>query len=184
MVVGSINIMTKISKKFAAALIVIICVVVVFTTKFLIQRFRGSRPSESIAKIKGDDNAPIRVTEFIDFQCPACAQGAAYLKEMIEKYPKAIRLELKHYPLPMHRHGLSSSRYAECAAQQGKFWLFQDLLLARQSNWHRLFDADPAFEKIADDIHLDKRDLKVCLKDDTVDETIKKNMKEGIVLGI
>ena len=103
---------------------------------------------------------------------------------MIEKYPKAIRLELKHYPLPMHRHGLSSSRYAECAAQQGKFWLFQDLLLARQSNWHRLFDADPAFEKIADDIHLDKRDLKVCLKDDTVDETIKKNKKEGIVLGI
>ncbi|MCK5082196.1 MAG: thioredoxin domain-containing protein [Candidatus Omnitrophica bacterium] len=136
------------------------------------------------ARIKGNDHAPIKVTEFIDFQCFACAYGAAYLKEMIKKHPEAIQVEVKHFPLQMHRHGLSSSRYAECSARQGGFWPFQDMLLARQGNWMRLVDADPAFLQIADDSGLDEKKLEACLKDYTVDEAIEKNKEEGKVLGI
>jgi len=176
--------MRKISKNFAAVLIIIICIVVVYTTKFLMQRSRKDGEAGTVAKIKGTNSAPIRVTEFIDFQCSACAYGAAYLKKMIEKYPMAIRLELKHYPLQMHRHGYSSSRYAECAARQGKFWPFQDLLLARRSNWQRLVDVDPDFEHIDEDSHLDNREFSTCLQDNTIDEDIEKDKDEGNALGV
>ncbi|MBN1870474.1 MAG: thioredoxin domain-containing protein [Candidatus Omnitrophica bacterium] len=176
--------MKKVSRKTAAFLIIIAGVMAVNTTKFVIQTVRRNGALRTFAKTKGSDNAPIKVVEFIDFQCPACAHGAAYLKGKIDKYPEAIRLEVKHYPLQMHRHGYQSSRYVECAARQEKFWPFQDLLLARQSNWQRLVDATPAFEKIAEESHLDKQKLKACLDRDVVDGIIKQNKEEGTALGL
>ena len=176
--------MARISKRTATLLVILICVLSVYATKSLMQQFRKDGSTATSARIKGNDHAPIKVTEFIDFQCFACAYGAAYLKETIKKHPEAIQVEVKHFPLQMHRHGLSSSRYAECAARQGGFWPFQDMLLARQGNWMRLVDADPAFLRIADDSGLDEKKLEACLKDYTVDEAIEKNKEEGKVLGI
>lgn len=176
--------MSKISKKTAVILTVLICLVAVYGAKFGIGYFRKNTPKASAGKVKGAENAPIKVTEFIDFQCPACARGAAYLKEKIQQYPAAIRLELKHYPLAMHQHGFLSSQYAECAASQGKFWSYHDLLLARQSNWKRLVDAQPAFERIADEVHLDKAELQVCLQNEATDAIIEKNRAEGKKLGV
>ncbi|MCK5259765.1 MAG: thioredoxin domain-containing protein [Candidatus Omnitrophica bacterium] len=176
--------MEKISKRTTTLLVILVCVTSVYATKTLIQQFRKGGSTATNARMKGKKDAPIKIVEFIDFQCPACAFGAAYLKEMFEKYPEAIRVEVKHYPLKMHRHGLLSSRYAECAARQGKFWPFQDMLLARRSNWQRLADADPVFAQIADDSGLDEQKLKACLKDPTIDEAIKKDKEEGGALGV
>ena len=176
--------MAKISRQSATILIVIICVVSVYATKFLVSAFRKDGSSTNVSRMKGSNNAPIKVTEFIDFQCPACAHGAAYLKKTIEEYPEAIRLELRHYPLQSHQYGFISSRYAECAARQEKFWPVHDLLLARQSNWKRLADATPAFEQIAIDSNLDQQELKACLDEGAVDEIIQKNKDEGKALGI
>jgi len=176
--------MPKISKKFTTILIVVACLAVVGGAKFFIGLSRGNISMGTFAKVKGNDKAPIKVTEFIDFQCPACAKGAAYLKEMIEKYPEAIRLELKHFPLPMHEYGILGARYAECAAQQEKFWPFHDLLLARQGNWRRLADARPAFDRVAGDVSLNKRELDACLQERAVDKIIDKNKAEGKTRGV
>lgn len=178
------NAMPKMSKRSATVLIIIASLGAVYGSKFFIGLFRRGISAEMSGRVKGNDNAPIKVTEFIDFQCPACAQGAAYLKEVIGKHPQAIRLELKHYPLQMHRHGLLSAMYAECAARQGKFWPFHDMLLARQGNWARLADARPAFERIADEIRLSRRELDACVQDETTNAAVEKNRAEGKALGI
>lgn len=70
-----------------------------------------------MVRIKGEANAPIKITEFTDFQCPSCAQGSKYLKKFMEGHPKAVHLEMKYYPLNMHRHAFMSARYAECAGK-------------------------------------------------------------------
>lgn len=176
--------MRKITKKFTTVIVILFCMASVYGTKFSLAFFKKNVSGGVISRVKGDENAPIKIVEFIDFQCPACAGGAEYLKEKIKEYPAAIRVEVKHYPLQMHQHGFLSSRYVECATRQGKFWDFQDLLLARQSNWARLFAAKPAFERIADETHLDKKSLKACLADETVDEAIEKDRKEGKALGV
>lgn len=175
----------NLTKKTASILVIIISVVIVLGTKFFLGQFAADVTASASAKVKGKEDAPIQIIEFIDFQCPACAHGAAYLKEVTEKYPDAIRVEVKHYPLAMHRHGYLSSRYAECAARQGKFWDFQDRLLARQSNWQRLIDPVPAFLQIAQDAHMDKKELESCIKnDESVNKMITKNRAEGRALGI
>ena len=79
----------------------------------------------------------------------------------------------------MHKYGYLSAQYAECAAQQGKFWPFHDSLLARQGNWSRLADAAPAFERIAEEVGLNTQALETCLQAGKADAVIEKDKAEG-----
>ncbi len=166
------------------ALVIAFSLAVVYGVKF----FSGIMPQNTLSsaqtRTKGDKGAPVRVTEFIDFECPACARGAGYLARTMTEHPARIRLELKYFPLPGHRHGFLAARYAECAARQGRFWPFHDALIARQPNWSRLTDATPAFALIAREIALDPGRLDACLNDKSVDALIQRSHLEGERQGV
>ncbi len=176
--------MPKISKKSATVLIIVVCVGAVLGIKFGVEASRGRLHSGESPRVKGEAKAPVKITEFIDFQCPACAEGAVYLKKFMEENPKLIRLELKYYPLRNHAHGLLSAKYAECAARQGKFWPYTDAVITRQKNWSRLTDAKPAFQLIAQETGLNLSALEQCLQDKSIEEFIVKMKGEGDVLGV
>ena len=150
---------------------------------FLASSYAGFRAGTPM-KVKGVKKAAVHITEFIDFECPACALGSVYLKKLMAEHPQAIRLELKYFPLPMHKYGFLGARYSECAGRQGKFWPFHDLLIERQANWKRLDDAKPAFEVMAQEIGLRPETLRQCLADDSVDTLIRKDKTEGDALGV
>jgi len=176
--------MPKISKKSATILILVIGVGLVLGIKLGVEAVRGRLHPSGMSRVKGEEKAPVKITEFIDFQCPACADGAIYLKKFMEENSSLVRLELKYYPLRNHAHGLLSAKYAECAARQGRFWPFADALIARQTNWSRLSDAKPAFQLIAEEIGLNLSALGQCLQDKSIEEFIVKNKSEGDVLGV
>ncbi len=171
--------------RLTITIVVVICAVtIVLIAKFLPKLFASSRWTAVAARVKGNPRAPIQITEFIDFECPACALGARYLAQLMTEHPTVIRLELKYFPLPSHRHGFVSARYAECAARQEKFWPFHDRLIERQANWSRLVDATPAFMLIAQDVGLDVDRLGACLKDASIDSFIAQNRDEGNRRGV
>ncbi|MBI5024607.1 MAG: thioredoxin domain-containing protein [Candidatus Omnitrophica bacterium] len=176
--------MSRRSKLRVTILIVAVSVTVALAVKF----FLGLTPRDTRfpdeMRAKGNKNAPIRITEFIDLECPACARGAEYLARMMAMHPEAIRLDLKYFPLPGHRHGFSAARYTECAARQGRFWPFHDALLSRQANWSRLLDATPAFALIAQEVAIDKDKLSACLNDKSVDALIQQSRLEGARRGV
>lgn len=176
--------MSKKSKKIITALIIIFCLIAVFGVKAYFGLSKGRLTADAKAKVKGDNDAPLKITEFIDFQCPACAKGAMYLKAEMQRHPGLIRLQLKHFPLQMHRHGFLSAQYAECAAEQGKFWAMHDLLLARQSNWKRLDNPRPAFDQMVNEARIDERQLQACIKSGRADKIIQQNKTEGSDRGV
>lgn len=176
--------MRKKSKKLTSIMIILVALAVVYGAKSLIGASGDGLAAGSYAKVKGEDDAPLKITEFIDFECPACAHGAKYLKEIMGEHPGLIRLQLKHFPLQMHRYGLLSSQYAECASQQGEFWPYHDLLIERQGNWKQLADATPAFEQIAKEVGLDQAMLSSCLVGSKAAKIIEKNKLEGQSLQI
>ena len=91
--------MFQMSKKSVSIIVIIIAVAMVYCFKaFLAPQWIGSA-KESPARIKGSKNAPVKIVEFIDFQCPACANGAKYLKQFMEDHPGQIHLEMKYFPL-------------------------------------------------------------------------------------
>jgi len=176
--------MLGISKKFCTILILLVGLGLIFGVNYIRQKMVSNHSPNVQAKVKGNEDALIKIVEFIDFECPACAQGAKYLKEIMTEYPNDIRLELKHYPLAIHRHGFLSSQYAECAAKQGKFWPFHDMLIARQRNWKRLIDVEPAFNLIAQELRLDTEALKACVEDEATAKIIEDNKADGTALRV
>jgi protein-disulfide isomerase len=174
----------KMSKSTMTLSIFIAGLIVVFGAKFMVEAARHNASQAEITKVKGNKNAPIKIIEFIDFQCPACAAGAKMLREYFTTHPDKIYLEMKYYPLGMHSHAYQSSEYAECALKQGKFWPFHDLLIDRQGEWSILTDAKPAFETMAKETGMNMNDLQSCLADVKTREAIAKNKEEGTALGV
>jgi len=176
----------NISKPVATALVIISCIAAVQITTFVLSYLRGTPTAKSVlARTKGNPKSDFKITEYIDFQCPACARGAKTLHEITVKYPEKIYLEMKYFPLGQtHQHAMISVLYAECVARQDKFWVFIDLLLEKQGLWTQLTNAEPMFREIAQSVQVDLNQLNSCLVDKGVEEAILKERDFGKSLGI
>ncbi|MHA2620393.1 MAG: DsbA family protein [bacterium JZ-2024 1] len=88
----------------------------------------------------GDPKAPVTVYDFSDFQCPACRNLAQNILPAI-KGPLLdsgkARWVYLHFPLKGHEYSFPAATASECAAQQGKFWPYHDLLFANQGSLSR-----------------------------------------------
>ncbi len=172
----------KLSKQQLALAIVIAGILLIAGVRWFKQNSAGQDRNASQAK--GNPGAPIKIVEYIDFQCPACARGAIFLKSCFQKYPDKFYLEMKNYPLAMHPHSFLSAIYAQCAARQGKFWPFHDLLIERQQQWSGLVNAAPVFHQMARELELDIPQLEVCLQDAEVSTAVIEQKEKGTSLGI
>jgi protein-disulfide isomerase len=137
------------------------------------------------ARAKGNPQARVKIVEFIDFQCPACAYGIKYLKTFFAQHPNDIYLQVRYFPLTnMHRHAMISALYSECAARQGKFWELDDLMIPQQSQWAQLISPEPVFQAMAAQVGMDINQLNSCLASDDARKVINDEKSLGQSLGI
>jgi protein-disulfide isomerase len=134
--------------------------------------------------ISGDLNATVTLTEYSDFQCPACGAFYPVLKEVLDKYGTKIRFEYKHYPLPMHPFAQQAALAAEAAGQQGKFFEMADKLFTNQKEWTESQTPQAAFLKYADELGLDKAKFSKQMKSSVLRDHIKTNQDEAGKLGL
>jgi protein-disulfide isomerase len=81
----------------------------------------------------GAADAPVKLVEFSDFQCPFCASLKPALARILEKYPAEVAIVYRHFPLQrIHPHAFEAARASECASAQGRFRQYHDALYARQ----------------------------------------------------
>jgi protein-disulfide isomerase len=84
--------------------------------------------------VLGDPDAPVTLTEYVDLQCPVCAQAAtSTLPTVVNDYVRTGKVKLAARTL--HFLGPDSVRAARAAAgaeRQGKLWPFLDAFYARQ----------------------------------------------------
>ncbi|HSU13522.1 DsbA family protein [Longimicrobium sp.] len=83
----------------------------------------------------GNPAAPVTVVEFADFQCPACRKFADQVHQAELRHPGKILVVYRHYPLQaIHPYAMAAANAAECAAEQGRFAEFHDVLFASQDS--------------------------------------------------
>ncbi|HEY8466517.1 MAG TPA: thioredoxin domain-containing protein [Solirubrobacterales bacterium] len=83
--------------------------------------------------VVGDPDAPVRVVEFGDLQCPFCAQFAETVPDVIERYVRTGQISLEFAPL--HFIGPDSealARLVGAASLQDRAWPLLEVLYARQ----------------------------------------------------
>jgi protein-disulfide isomerase len=90
---------------------------------------------------RGPAGAPVTLVEYGDFECPFCGQAEHVVQALQKKYPDALRVVFRSFPLQQHRHAEAAAEAAEFAADHGKFWELHDLLYAHQDalDEHHLF---------------------------------------------
>ena len=79
----------------------------------------------------GSGSSPVQMVIFTDFQCPACiAFHAMTSTGLFANYVDTgkIGLTFKNYPLPGHPHAARDALAALCAASQGKYLPYGDIM--------------------------------------------------------
>ncbi len=93
-------------------------------------------PTESDLYTKGGPKSKVVLTEYGDYQCPACAQYQPIVKAILEEYKDRIFFVYRDFPLVnAHQNAHISARAAFAANKQGKFWEMNDALYQNQSQW-------------------------------------------------
>jgi protein-disulfide isomerase len=130
--------------------------------------------------------AKVVVTEFGDYECPACGAAHPVTKELIAKYADAkdVAFVFRNYPLQQHRNAIPGAQFAEAAGLQGKFWEMHDKIYETQTKWSTMSDASSVFLGYAQELGLDMSKLSQDIKSDTVANRIKGDQTAGEAIGI
>lgn len=76
----------------------------------------------------------VRVVIFSDFQCPYCALLSKTVSEIDSIVAGRAAIRFRHFPLESHEFALDAAIAAQCAATQGRFRAFHDLLFREQDS--------------------------------------------------
>lgn len=136
----------------------------------------------------GRVDAPVRVIEFADFECPACAQFFTLTEPDVKARlveTGQIRYTFMDFPLAMHPNTWPASNAAACANEQGKFWEYHDLLFQFQDQWNGLATRRPKgkFQEFAQQVGLDVGTWEQCYDDQKYNLNVKAHEQEAVRQG-
>jgi protein-disulfide isomerase len=142
-------------------------------------------PGAEPAHVLGPPDAPVKLEEFGDFECPPCGMFHPILEQMHQEFGDKLQIIFREFPLvPTHQHALTAASAAEAAGLQGKFWPMHDLIYEHQAEWKKEFNVRPIFEGYAKQIGLDVERYKRDINSDLVAQRIFQDGKRGHSLGV
>lgn len=145
------------------------------------------KPVTADDHILGDPNAPVKLIEFVDLECPFCKRFHTTLKQIMDEFGKDGKLALvyRHFPLDsIHTKARKEAQAAECAASQGgnsKFWEYIDEVFKITPSNDRLDLAE--LPKIAARLGLDQSLFEECLAAGKDKEKIESQLQDAISSG-
>jgi protein-disulfide isomerase len=93
---------------------------------------------------------------------------------VLEKYPKEVKLVIKHYPLPSHRFAEKAAIAALAANKQGKFWEFHDKLFSNQAGLN-----DAKVQEIAKELGLNIDQFNLDLSDARLKSLVEREINHA-----
>lgn len=147
------------------------------------------RPVSASDHIRGNPDAPVKIIEFSDLECPFCKRFHETMQTVMSEYGKEgkVAWAYRHFPLTtIHPKALKEAEATECAATLGddtKFWAYVD----------RLFEITPSnngldltqLPQIAQDIGLDRERFETCLTNsgETYTKRIEADYQDAVASG-
>jgi protein-disulfide isomerase len=145
---------------------------------------QASRPRYDDPKppraFKGVEDAPVVITEFSDFECPACRSAFPLIKALVREKGGLVRFDYRNFPLiSIHQFAFHAAEAFECANDQDKAWDMHDMLFENQP---RLNQSD--IEQMGKNLNLDMEKFNACLgsraKAGIVNDDLKEGRKRGV----
>jgi protein-disulfide isomerase len=144
------------------AMVIFVLLVIVYSIKSIRKvnlADSGNRP------FQGNSASKVIVSEFSDFQCPACKGAEPNIKQLLKDYEGKIKFVFYNYPLTQnHQWAMLAAEAAQCANDQGKFWPYHDFLYDRQDVWSKDSDPKKLFKGYAVELALNGEAFNSCLE--------------------
>lgn len=152
----------------------------------------GTAPSVEVSadsyRSIGVADAPVVVTEFSDYQCPACASvEQQVIPALLEQYVDSgkVRFVYREFPLSsIHPNAQKASEAAICAGEQGKYWEMHDRLFGNQAMWGAETDPSGVFKGFAKEIGVDTGVFNQCLDSGEAAVIVRGDLMAGQSLGV
>jgi protein-disulfide isomerase len=130
----------------------------------------------------GQGDAPVEITEYLDFECPVCASFAVIqmptIKEQLINTGK-VRWRYRDYPLPNHRYSRFSAHAAQCAGAQGRFFEMHDQLFYNHSWAQTGKDPSRLFRDLAQKSGVNLEAYDTCMEAGRYAQRIEFSRQEG-----
>lgn len=144
------------------------------------------RPVSSDDHIRGDANAPVKIVEFSDTECPFCKSFHPTMKRVMSEYGASGKVAwvYRHFPLSIHPKAQKEAEATECAAEQGgndKFWAYIDRIYEITPANNRLDESE--LPKIAQYVGLNVQQFNVCLESGKYSERVANDTQDAINSG-
>lgn len=135
----------------------------------------------------GDPQAPIKIEEYSDFQCPYCR---VFFEDTEARLMEAYVADGTVYFV--YRSfgefiGSESGRSAEaayCAGDQEKFWEMHDIIFANQTGENVGAFADRRLTAFAETLGLDMGQFNTCFTGEDYKDLVEQDLKDGLAAGI
>jgi protein-disulfide isomerase len=118
----------------------------------------------------GSPDAKVKVIEFADFQCPACASYWSQMEPgIIDAYINTGKVQFTYSPFSFLGQGQSwdesvkAAEAAYCANDQQKFWEYRDIIFANHNGENQGAYSRERLIAFAKEIGLDQTAFKECL---------------------
>lgn len=145
-----------------------------------------SRPNVSFNAV-GDPEAPIKIEEFSDFQCPYCRIFYENTEEqLLSTYISngTVYFVYRSFGSFIGAESTAAAEAAYCAGDQEKFWEMHDILFANQTGENVGAFTDRRIEAFAEKIGLNMDDFNSCLDSGKYADTVEQDGKDGLLAGI
>lgn len=132
--------------------------------------------------VKGKSDAPVTIVEFSDYQCPFCRRfHNEVLPRIEEEYISTgkVRYIFRDFPLSFHKKAVPAAIAANCAGEQGKYWVMNDFLFNNPSK----LDTESVLSS-AGELGLDNEKFRKCVKSDSYEAEINEDFQKGREYGV
>ena len=139
------------------------------------------KPIGAADHILGDPDAPVKIVEFSDTECPFCKQFHPTMQQALKEYDGKVAWVYRHFPLDaIHSKARKEAEATECANELGgneKFWAYLNRLFKVTPSNDQLDLAE--LPEIAAYVGLDRTKFTTCLNSGKYAQHVADDLADG-----
>lgn len=135
----------------------------------------------------GDPNAPVKIEEFSDYQCPYCRRFAVETEPLlVEKYIASgkVYFTYRSFGEFIGPESRAAAEAAYCAGEQNKYWEYHDILFANHTGENVGDYADRRILAFAETLDLDMGAFRSCFESGKYSQRVDQDFKDGSAAGV
>jgi len=143
--------------------------------------------SEDDDAFLGDEDAPVVIVEFSDYQCPYCSKFQSETLPLIkENYIDTgkVKLIYRDFPIPSHADAQFAAIAAECVAEQGGnegYYEMHDMIFENMAAWSYVEGSEDILMGYATELGYD---ISACVEDPAIAAEVDADYTAGRSYGV